>query len=259
MPTMDKDILKNKKFAFGGYRFSSAANSFNVNPEAPAVDVSAFEDPANRYRKGPLDSRITMSGGVTSAAEVRVVTSLADADDICEPFTLCAEDGSLDSVALLLEAEAFNWQRQGQRGSLMEFSADIMGQGDIYPGKVLYNNVGGTVISATGVGTGINLGGTLGAGQVLVASLHVLTPPGIGGTTPTLDVVVESDADAGFAAPVTRLTFAQVTTTPGGQLLLRDGDTDPVTPHTWYRPNFTVSGTSVEYTVIMAIAIATKL
>lgn len=258
MPATDKDILKNKVFALGGYRFSADANTFNLNLEAPSVDISSFEDPANRYRKGPLDGRITLGGGLTAKAEKKIVTDLAAAEAVCEPFTLFLESGALGSMAAFLEAEAFTWQRTGQRGSLIEFSSEIYGQGLLHLGKVLLNNVGGSALAATGSGTAIDLGVTLGAGQQLVSTLHVLNPPGVQGTSPTLDMVIESDADAGFAAPTVRQNFAQVTDEPAAELLVRDGDTDPITPHTFYRPRYTIGGSGVGYTVMMAIAIVTK-
>ena len=100
--------------------------------------------------------------------------------------------------------------------------------------------------------------GALGAGQEFVASYHVLDPPGVIGTNPTLDGRIESGTSNAFTVPTTRLNLPQAAE-PMSAFLRIDGDTTPVTD-TWWRPKFTaVGGTdSPSFTVLMAAAIRAK-
>ncbi|MEM7048908.1 MAG: hypothetical protein AAF604_04575 [Acidobacteriota bacterium] len=256
----DKHVLKNVVFSLGGLRLSTAANSLTPNFEAPPVDASCFEDPANRYLKGPVGGSVTFSGGATCLVEEQALDRLAAAEDPCEPLLILLNSGgAVGSFAMFFEATAFKYQRSGQRGSLAEFSLECMAQGLPYGGPVLYNNLGTPGLTASGVGAAIDLGRTLGPGEKLVVSLHVVNPPGVTGTSPTLDVELESDIGASFAAPVSRASFSQVLGEPAAEQIVLDGDTDPITPHTFYRPRFTVSGTGgVAYYVLMALAIVTE-
>ena len=64
-------------------------------------------------------------------------------------------------------------------------------------------------------------------------SEEALTAPGS-----TLDVIVESDDNAGFTTPTTRITFTQVTTTPISYLSSLAGSVTD----TYWRMKWTISG-----------------
>ena len=89
-------------------------------------------------------------------------------------------------------------------------------------------------ITTTSNGTGHQLG-AVSATQSIYGGLNILTAAG---TTPTLDVIIQSDDNAGFTTPTTRATFTQMTA-KGGQWVSAIGAfTD-----TYWRLSFTVGGT----------------
>ncbi|MEU4150833.1 hypothetical protein [Streptomyces sp. NPDC026659] len=71
------------------------------------------------------------------------------------------------------------------------------------------------------------------------------------GTTPTLDVVIESDNGSGFPSPITQLTFTQANAI-SGQILRTDGTaiTDD-----WYRVKWTIGGTTPSFLFAVAFGI----
>jgi hypothetical protein len=105
----------------------------------------------------------------------------------------------------------------------------------------------GTARTATGTGTGLNLGAVI-AGKRMHAALHVLSASG---TTPSITARVESSVDNTFSAPTTRLTFAAATV-PGGQILRTAGTaiTDP-----WWRIAWTISGTTPSFLFVSSLGI----
>nr|WP_222109119.1 hypothetical protein [Streptomyces cupreus] len=105
----------------------------------------------------------------------------------------------------------------------------------------------GTARTASGTGTGLNLG-AVAAGKRLYAALHVLSASG---TTPSLTARVESSVDNTFAAPTTRLTF-NAAAAAGGQILRTDGTaiTDP-----WWRVAWTISGTTPSFLFVASLGI----
>jgi hypothetical protein len=115
---------------------------------------------------------------------------------------------------------------------------------DPVPGYVLHN---ATVI-ATGTGTAVNIG-AVASDQYLYAALHVLSASG---TSPTLDVVVQSDADGDFALGATnRITFAQQTAETAVWATRVAG---PITD-TWWRASHTIGGTSPSFEYVLIVGI----
>lgn len=137
-------------------------------------------------------------------------TSLSTARQV----VTCTPDGAAGSVAYFFQSRSFKFTPfDGKVGDLAPFSLDIKGvrgNGTLSVGAVRGRVLAakGTV-SATGVlGSSYQLG-ALSASQYLYAALHVFSA----GTTIT--VVLESDADSGFASPTTQATFGPLTTTGG--------------------------------------------
>lgn len=97
----------------------------------------------------------------------------------------------------------------------------------------------GTARTASGTGTGLNLG-AIAADSRLYAALHVLS---VSGTTPSITVRVESDDNSGFSSATTRLTF-DAATAVSGQILRTDGT---AITDTWWRMAWTISGTTPSF------------
>lgn len=89
-------------------------------------------------------------------------------------------------------------------------------------------------VTATGNGTGHQVGAVTSAQRVW-AGVHFLTA---GGTTPSCTVILESDDNAGFTSPTTRITFTAATARGAQWSSLAGAITD-----TYWRFRWTVSGT----------------
>lgn len=103
--------------------------------------------------------------------------------------------------------------------------------GPVVRGVVLHPRVARTS-SAAGTGRQI---GAVSAGQKVYAALHVTA---VSGTSPTLDVIVQSDDNADFSSPTTRLTFTQATGRTSQLLSLTGAVTDD-----YWRVSYTIGGT----------------
>ena len=103
-----------------------------------------------------------------------------------------------------------------------------------------------TVLTASADGTGRQLG-TVAAGQSIYLNLHVVAASG---TSPTLDVIVESDDDPGFGTPLTRGSFTQATGRTSERLRIAGAITDD-----YWRVGFTVGGTDPSFTVAVTAGI----
>jgi len=70
------------------------------------------------------------------------------------------------------------------------------------------------------------------------------------GTTPTLDVTIESDDAEGMASATTRLTFTQATATTSEWQELAGAVTDD-----WWRAAWTIGGGSPSFTAVVVVGI----
>lgn len=130
-------------------------------------------------------------------------------------------------------------------GELLAYTLELPGDGFGGIGNVMAIGTKG----ATGSGAAQNLG-AVAAGQTIIAAMHVTAK---GGTTPTLDVIVESDDAEAFTMPTTRLTFAQIGDAIGYEFVQSKssaGITD-----TWWRVSWTLTGGTPSYTLSVAFAI----
>jgi hypothetical protein len=103
--------------------------------------------------------------------------------------------------------------------------------GPVVRGQLLHpSNVSRT---ATAVGTGQQLGAVT-ATQSIYAALHVISASG---TLPTLAVILQSDDNAGFTTPTTRITFTTATGRTSQMSSLAGAITD-----TYWRVSYTLGG-----------------
>lgn len=121
----------------------------------------------------------------------------------------------------------------GSVGELASYTLNASARGSLERGQILFHSDSET---ATGTGATLNAGS---AATSLVAILHVWS---VSGTTPTLDVTVESDsADDFTGAEVTRATFTQATGTTAERVI------GTATSDTWWRVNYTIGGTNPDF------------
>lgn len=92
----------------------------------------------------------------------------------------------------------------GPTGELAGAALSGVSSGVIARGNLLASDAAG--VTSSGTGTAVQVGAVTST-QVLYAGLHITA---VSGTSPTLDVIVQSDT-SGFASATNRITFAQAT------------------------------------------------
>ena len=143
--------------------------------------------------------------------------------------------GSADgSAAYLLKSIPLNYKAlTGAVGELaMGSLSGSSSTGPVVRGQLIHPSNVSRTTSSTGTGRQL---GAVSATQSVYAALHVISASG---TSPTLDVIVQSDDNAGFTTPTTRLTFTQATGRTSQMTSLAGALTDD-----YWRVSYTIGGT----------------
>ena len=164
---------------------------------------------------------------------------------IPKSFAIGSADGS---VAYTMNGIALSYSPfGGEVGQLA--MASVKGRSASSPvvrGKVLHPL--GTARSASGTGTGRQLGAVV-AGKSVYAALHVASATG---TTPSLTVKVQSDDNGSFTTPTDRITFtAETDATSHYQW----GSAAGAITDDYWRASWTISGTGPSFTFLLAVGI----
>jgi hypothetical protein len=241
------------KIYIGGYNFSGYANEIGLSVVPDLLNSTTFGTGTKKNTPGLND----MSGqikGFLDYADIDVLVPGVSLDSITfgrigasAAVFSCAPEGNAEGdVAYGMPAVTGKiTPLGGSVGQLLPWEFDVKANG-----VRLFRGFVAAVGSKTANGNttvGFNLG-AVGALQRLYANLHVVSAAG---TTPTLNVIVESDDNSGFTTPTTRLTFAQVTTTVSAEHKSLLG---PITDN-WYRMKWTLTGAGATYYVFGVIAI----
>ena len=159
--------------------------------------------------------------------------------------TLTPVDGAEGAIAYVMRTTQGLYEPGGSVGDLLKFSVSLKASGGI--GAVRGTLMVNATKTATGNGTARQLG-AVSATQKLYAGLHVIAASG---STPTVDVKVQSDSASGFASPTDRITFGQKTAigsewaTPVAGAISDD----------WWRVVWTIGGGSPSFDLVVAVGI----
>lgn len=238
-------FLKNCKIWLGQYDITADFNQIALNQDVDPVDDTRF---------GPVLAKAVVAGLHSAKASGKCFwaansPTLAVDDILAASLALSGQPlsvgnsnaGALGELAYTLYARSASLQRSGQVGQ--QFVADVNAQSHGSPlvhGIVLAN----TTQTGNGSATG-QLLGLLASGKTAYAALHIVALSG-----GTLTVRVQSDDGVGFASPTDRLTFAAATG-PGAQWLTLAG---PVATDTYWRANWTLTGGSATFALILGFA-----
>lgn len=147
-----------------------------------------------------LTAKGVWESGDTYPDEAFTIIGTAD-----RPVTVCAES-AVGSVAYFFGGVTANYVIGSQTGELVTFDVSVpISTVRAVRGNVLHTAT--AALSATGSDTGVQLG-AVGSTQYLYAALHVFE---LTGSSPTLDVKIQSDNASNFPSATDRLTFTQAT------------------------------------------------
>jgi hypothetical protein len=248
-----KTVLLNTRIFAAGADLTSRSNKVELAVELEDKDATAFRDVADpqagwKEVLGGLATTTINASGQWEAGDLGKVDDMAwtAATGRTPPnWTVCPLSAAVGELAYTSQGLISSYKQGDAVGEIAPWEAQAKGTAMCGRGQVAHPP--GTARTATGTGTGVNLGALL-AGQRMLASLHVLS---VAGTTPSLTVRVESDADNSWASPTTQATFSAATAL-GGQSALISG---PITD-TWWRVAWTITGTTPSFLFLAALGLA---
>lgn len=242
---MSTHVLTNASLWLHDIALHDLANTLQFTTTRETLDNTRFGAQARNMKVGLYTVTVTASG---FADMTRYDADLFDAysNATLSPVSVSATSADGDVAYTCRGLVTSLSPLGGQIGELSALSVEAAGRSGVRPvrGTILHPE---TARTASGSGTGRQLG-AVSADQTVFAALHVLEASG---TSPTLDVVVESDNTSTFASATTRLTFTQATG-PTGEWQSAAG---PVTDD-WWRVSYTIGGTNPSFTFVVVVGIA---
>lgn len=244
---MSSLVLTDCKAWVAGYDLSGQLNAVALQHAAEMLDETTFGATTRINKAGLKRINSTLAGlwdsSSTTAIDPVVFARVGTADI---PVSMSPTAGADGEVAYLFRAAKAEYSPGAQVGSLFAFNVTMEGSGGapLVRGLVLQP---ASAKTSSGTGTARQLG-AVSATQKIYGALHVIAASG---TTPTLDVKVQSDNASNFPSATDRLTFAQQTTTGSSDWQSAAGAiTDD-----WFRVSFTIGGTNPSFTFIVTAGI----
>ena len=235
------------KIWYDAYDVTGDMNQSALGLDAEALDETTFAD-STRTHKGGLKVISFDTAGLFQAGAAPDLIDTVAQNNIGTTFPISVGptgSGADGQIAYLFKALASSYQPFGSGiGELLAINLSVAGAGNLVRGTIMLNS---TALTATGNGTARQLGAVL-AGEKVYASLHVLT---VSGTSPTLDVTIDSDDNSGMTTATTQLTFTQATgVTSEGPLTAAGAITDD-----WWRVEYAITGTTPSFDAVVVIGI----
>lgn len=207
------EVVSNALVLAGGYNLSGVANAAAVSERADLRDATVLAS-TGRVRKAGLPAATArVEGFFEGTAEAGLDAGLALVD---VPLSIAHRDAEGEVAYFFKAIYADLLALGGTIGEMarMSLTAESSSGAKDSPmsGAVSRALIRGylgthqTAAVASGTGTGFAIS-AVGAAQYLYGALHVYGA----GAADTLDVVIESDDNAGFTSATTRITFAQKT------------------------------------------------
>lgn len=236
-------ILRDAKIWWDGHDFSGDHNQIALDYSADMLEETAFGD-ATHVRKGGLKNiTFTGNGWWDAGADLIDPTAFTKVGANGNALAISPDGGAEGDLAYFFKPVAGAYNPGATIGELLAFELTAEAQHNLVRGTVLQNGTETT----TANGTSRQLG-SIGATQQLYAALHVFSASG---TSPTLDVTVRSDDNAGMTTPTTRVTFSQATDRSAQWAVPVSGAiTDD-----WWDIDWTIGGTSPQFSFVVVVGI----
>jgi len=242
---MGEIVLKDVEIRAGAYDISSDLNSLTLDETYEEVEQTTFGGGVHTYLPGIPSLGLSLSGySEANSADPQI-------DDIVEsylaatetPMSFCPQTAAEDGVCYFTKGMLLTANRGGAVGEMYAINVSGVGQGSfLVRGSILETNTRTT----TATGTAYQVG-AVSATQKAYAVMHVVAASG---TTPTLDMVIESDDAVGMVSATSRIAFTQATDVTSEFKSVVGPITDD-----WWRVSYTIGGTTPSFTVLVALGI----
>jgi hypothetical protein len=225
---------KDMSILVGSLELAGNAKNVTLATEVQALDTTALSSTGWTTCIAGLKSGTVNMEFMQDVATAGVDDTLWPLLGVADTVKSICTNSADGSPAYLLKTIPLSYTPvQGAVGELA--MGAISGQsstGPVVRGALIHpSNVSRT---SSSTGTGQQLGAVI-AGKSIYAALHVISASG---TLPTLAVILQSDDNAGFTTPTTRITFTTATGKTSQMSSLAGAITDD-----YWRISYTVGGT----------------
>ena len=240
---MAKFVFNDGKVLSGGYDLSDHITSVNLEITAEELDATTINSGGFREKLGGLkDSTLTMDGFYEAGANKP--DALLGASIGNELIVTTVPDAGVGNTAYFMKSRLFSYQMFGSVGEIAPFSiSKSQSDDEVVQGKIEIDGA----LTASGNSTGVQLG-AVGATERVYVAIHCTAVSGT--STPTVTFKLQSDDNSSFTSPTDRITFSNITAIGADYQSAAGAITD-----TYYRLNYTISGTSPSFTIHATIGI----
>lgn len=240
-------LLTNPRVFVGGYDLTTDTSSLTLGATAEEKDVTAFGNAGYRTRVAGLrEVTADLTGFLdygTGEPDPLLFNNINVEDEV---FTTLPAGNAVGDRGYTTTSIQGTFQTLGDVGEVAGYSASLRGRGQpLVQGSVLHPY--DTARTTTVIGTAVNLG-IVTTGKKVYAALHVLE---VSGTTPTMQVILQSDDAQAFTTPTARITFATASAI-GAQFRSLDG---PITGDNWWRITATFTGTTPSFRFLVVAGV----
>jgi hypothetical protein len=242
-----KTILTNVRCFAVGVDLTGNSNKIELSSEVESKEATNYASQGYKEVMGGLASAEISGEGQWEAFDVTKVDDASWAGlGGTGPWSISANNAAnVGDLAYFTQALRADYKLFDAVGEIAPWTSTAKSSWPLVRGQ--FAHPPGTARTATGTGTGLNLG-AVAANKRLYAALHVLS---VAGTTPSITARVESSVDNTFSAPTTRLTFTAANAV-GGQTLRTAGT---AITDSWWRVAWTISGTTPSFLFACALGI----
>lgn len=246
---MAVQIFRDCDILIAGYSVKSQHNEAAVEFGHEALDPTVFGNNTRLVKAGLKTGAINLSGffeaGQTPEKIDDILAQIVEGQEVsCWPDTFA--EGKR-GYGLIVE-KASHSPVGGAVGDLAPFNVALGAAGDVQ----ILTSLQATTRTVTGNGSAFQLG-AISATQKIVGVLQVFAASG---TTPTLDAKIQSDT-SGFASPIDRITFPQMTQAGILAFSVPAAVNGPITDDFW-RASWTIGGTGPSFSFIVGLHIGAQ-
>lgn len=241
---MATSVIKNRPFYLDAIDFSNSVHSLSVEFGVDDKDGTVLINDTHIAKAGLKSFGCSMDGYWDETTEYPSDSTLFEnVGEVDRILTYATGSGAVGEVAYFIKMGEIAYTQNLQIGEMYKFKMDGNASGELVRG-VFELNLAAALSS--NVSSGAQLG-ALSSSQSLWAAIHVL---GVSGSSPTLDVVVESDDNGSFTSAISRITFAQITDKTSQMLNVAGAISDD-----YWRINYTIGGAGPSFQFVVVFGI----
>ena len=235
-------IFNDPSIFYSSLDVSAAHTAVAIGAGAEALDDTAFGDDTRSNKGGLKTVDISAEGYYNANTSLDAVYFNAIGGS--QVLTVVPETIAVGGVSYFIDSFGSSYNPiAGSVGELLKFNIQALNQkSNLIRGIVDYNATAGSSSASTGSQLG-----AVATGKKIYAAVHCTAASG---SSPTLDIDVQSDDNGSFTSAVTRTSFTQLVAT-GSEMISQIG---PFTDDYW-RINFTIGGGSPSFTFTVSLGI----